>query len=179
MGSSPENPWLRGDKRNISIDFLTIFTINGFNISCSKGKKIPPENRWYLAGKMDKTVTMQNATLLQLIKPYCKGLAFFLIVVLLATRLGSYTHGMFAGPIQEHISQIALVCADEESPEKTPYLFKVKRLLSDIVNPEQIEIVFVLAPALDPQHPAEEFTIPPDVYLDIVVPPDEDPVFFS
>lgn len=128
---------------------------------------------------MDKTVTMQNATLLQLIKPYCQGLAFILIVVLLATRLGSYTHEMFAGPIQEHILQTAIVCADEESPEKTPYLFKVKRLLSDIVNPEQIAIVSVLTPALDPQLPAVKFTIPPDVYLDIVVPPDEGPVFFS
>lgn len=114
-----------------------------------------------------------------MIKPYCKGLAFLLIVVLLATRLGSYTHEMFVGPIQEHISQIAAVCADEESPEKTPYLFKVKRLLSDIVNPEQIEIVFVLTPALDPQLPSQKFTMPPDVYLDIVVPPDEDPVFLS
>ncbi|PKN11356.1 MAG: hypothetical protein CVU69_12735 [Deltaproteobacteria bacterium HGW-Deltaproteobacteria-4] len=128
---------------------------------------------------MDKTVTMQNATLLQMITPYCKGLAFLLIVVLLATRLGSYTHEMFAGPIQEHISQIAAVCADEDSPEKTPYLFKVKRLLSDVVSPEQIEVVFVLAPALDPQFPSQKFTMPPDVYLDIVVPPDEDPVFFS
>lgn len=128
---------------------------------------------------MDKSVTMQNTTLLQLIKPYCKDLAFLLIVVLLATRLGSYTHGMFAGPIQEHISQVALVCADEESPEKTPYLFKVKRLLSDIVNPEQIKIVSILSPALDPQFPAQKFTMPPDVYLDIVVPPDEDPAFFS
>ncbi|MDZ4185656.1 MAG: hypothetical protein U1D97_11840 [Desulfuromonadales bacterium] len=122
---------------------------------------------------------MQNATLTKTIKPYCKGLAFLLIVVLLATRLGSYTHEMFAGPIQEYIFQTAIVCADEESPEKTPYLFKVKRLLSDIVKPEQIELVFVLAPALDPQLPAQEFTMPPDVYLDIVVPPDEAPLFFS
>jgi hypothetical protein len=121
----------------------------------------------------------KNAALLQLIKPYCKGLAFLLIVVLLATRLGSYTHEMFAGPIQEHIFQTATFCADEESPAKTPYLFKVKRLLSDIVNPEQIKIVFVLAPALDPQFPDQKFTLPPDVYLDIVVPPDEYPVFFS
>jgi len=121
----------------------------------------------------------KNAALLQMIKPYCKGLAFLLIVVLLATRLGSYTHEMFAGPIQEHIFQTATFCANEESPAKTPYLFKVKRLLSDIVSPEQIEIVFALTPALDPRLPLLKLTMPPDVYLDIVVPPDEDPVFFS
>jgi hypothetical protein len=106
-----------------------------------------------------------------MINSYGKSLAFLLIVILLATRLGSYTHEMFAGPIQEYISQIAAVCADEESPEKTPYLFKVKRLLSDVVSLEQIEIVLVLAPAL----PRQKFTMPPAVYLDILVPPDEDP----
>lgn len=104
----------------------------------------------------------------------CKSLAFFLIVVLLATRLGSYTHEMFAGPIQEYISQAATVCADEESPAKTPYLFKVKRLLLDVANVEQVEIVIALSPALDPQFPLQKFSKPPEVYLDIVVPPDED-----
>lgn len=104
----------------------------------------------------------------------CKSLAFFLIVVLLATRLGSYTHEMFAGPIQEYISQAATVCADEESPAKTPYLFKIKRLLLDIANVEQIEIVIALSPALGPQFPLQKFSKPPEVYLDIVVPPDED-----
>lgn len=108
-----------------------------------------------------------------MIKSFSKSLAFLLIIVLLATRLGSFTHEMFAGPIQEHISQIATLCADEESPQKTPYLFKVKRLLSDVVSPEQIKIVIVLSPALDPQLPLQKFTMPPEVYLDIVVPPDE------
>lgn len=114
-----------------------------------------------------------------MIKSYSQSLAFLLIIVLLATRLGSYTHEMFAGPIQEHISQIAALCADEESPEKTPYLFKVKRLLSDVARLEQIEIVSFLAPVLDPQHPQLKLTMPPDVYLDIVVPPDEDPASIS
>jgi hypothetical protein len=86
---------------------------------------------------------------------------------------------MFAGPIQEHISQIAALCADEESPKKTPYLFKVKRLLSDVVSLEELKIVFALAPALDPQRPQLKLTMPPDVYLDIVVPPDEDPASIS
>jgi hypothetical protein len=110
-----------------------------------------------------------------MIKACCKSLAFFLIVVLLATRLGSYTHEMFAGPIQEYISQIAAVCADEESPEKTPYLYKIKRLLSDIASLEQVEIVIVLSPALDPQLHRQKFTMPTEVYLDIAVPPDETP----
>jgi hypothetical protein len=110
-----------------------------------------------------------------MIKACCKSLAFFLIIVLLATRLGSYTHEMFAGPIQEYISQVAALCADEESPAKTPYLFKVKRLLSDIVSLEQIKLVIVLSPALDSPFPLQKFSMPPEVYLDIVVPPDEAP----
>jgi hypothetical protein len=114
-----------------------------------------------------------------MIKAYCKSLAFFLIVVLLATRLGSYTHEMFVGPIQEYISQIAAVCADEESPEKTPYLYKVKRLLSDVASLEEMEIVIVLTPALDPQLPRPKFSMPPEVYLDIAVPPDEVPSYVS
>lgn len=107
------------------------------------------------------------------IKACSQSLSFFLIVVLLATRLSSYTHEMFVGPIQEHISQAATVCADEESPAKTPYLFKVKRLLLDVASVEQIEIVIALSPALDPQFPLQKFSMPPEVFLDIVVPPDE------
>jgi len=110
-----------------------------------------------------------------MIKACCKSLSFSLIIVLLATRLGSYTHEMFVGPIQEYISQAATVCADEESPAKTPYLFKVKRLLLDVASVEHVEIVIALSPALDPQFPRQKFFMPPEVYLDIVIPPDENP----
>jgi hypothetical protein len=123
---------------------------------------------------MTNTTRRENILQYPMIKACCKILAFFLIVVLLASRLGSYTHEMFAGPIQEYISQAATVCADEESPAKTSYLFKVKRFLLDVASVEQGEIVLVISPALDPQFPLQKFSIPPEVYLDILVPPDED-----
>jgi hypothetical protein len=128
---------------------------------------------------MTNITRREKILLYPLMKAGCKGLAFFLVVVLLATRLGNYTHEMFVGPIQEYISQAATVCADEESPAKTPYLFKVKRLLLDVANVEQVEIVIALSPALDPQFPLQKFSMPPEVYLDIVVPPDEDPSCLS
>lgn len=111
--------------------------------------------------------------------PMIKSLSLILIVVLLATRLSNFTHEMFAGPIQEYISQTATVCSDEDSPAKTPYLFKVKRLLLDIASVEQADIVITLAPTLDPQFPLQLFFMPPEVYLDIIVPPDEDASFAS
>lgn len=108
-----------------------------------------------------------------MIKFLCKSLAFFLVVALLTSRLGTYSHEMFVEPIQEFISQTAAVYDDASPQGKTSYILKVKKLLSDIANLEQLEISTVISPALETEVVLQKFTMPPAVYLDILVPPDE------
>lgn len=112
---------------------------------------------------------------------FCVSLSLFLVVALLTSRIGSYTRELFVGPIQDHISHAATVCADDDPLSDNSYIFKIKRALFEVASPglDQVEIAFILPPSFDQQFVSQQFTMPSDVYLDILVPPDEYAPFTS
>lgn len=114
-----------------------------------------------------------------MINSLSRHLAFLLIVTLLVSRLGNLTHERFVEPIQEYISHEATVYSDDSGKGKTPYILKSKKMLPDISNLEEIVIDLTLPAGLEIEVVLQKFTMPPKVYLDILVPPDESPSYAS
>lgn len=114
-----------------------------------------------------------------MIKYLTKNLAFLLIVSLLVSRLGTFTHEMFVEPIQEFISQEATVFSDDSPKGKTTYILKVKKLLPDVTTLEEIMLDLTIPSVIKTELVLQIFTMPPKVYLDILVPPDVSPAFTS
>jgi hypothetical protein len=99
-------------------------------------------------------------------------LAFFLVLVLLTVRLGSYADETFATPIEDVIFDVAFIAAAEGSGQTKPPLFKPKRA-ADLAFCETDALIPAYLPPVAVLTPHTPFRSWLDVCLDIFVPPDE------
>lgn len=101
-----------------------------------------------------------------------KTLSFFLILVLLASRLATFSHDFFVEPIQDNISHAATLSADDECGGSYNFA-KAKKLAFDLPVLELTENDYSLPSTLDSQIAHQPFIDPLEVFLDILVPPDD------
>lgn len=103
-------------------------------------------------------------------RPLARILAFCMILVLLAVRLGSFSEEVFVTPVEDAIFDVAFVSADEKSPQ-TKYQIKSKRafecalLQYDVPPIPSLRVIAALpayVPVFFPDDIASEIFIPPE-----------------
>ncbi len=100
-------------------------------------------------------------------------LAFSMILVLLAVRLGSFSEEAFITPIEDAIFDVAFVSADEKGPQTKPQAVKSKRALEcDVLHYDVPMPRPVLTTAVRPMHVPTFF--PEEVAFEIFIPPEAD-----
>lgn len=103
--------------------------------------------------------------------PFCsKILAFSLVLILLTVRLGSFSQETFVQPVQDVIFQTAKVCEDDVKHK--PSALKSKRATGEAVA-SATQLLVQFFPLETRLMPCLSCQAPPEVYLDIFIPPDE------
>ena len=107
-----------------------------------------------------------------LLRPLARALAFGLILVLLAVRLGTLTEEVLVTPIEDAIFGVAFI-VDAEKERLSKLLVNKVKCQFDCVVPQGQSPVGALLPAgtVKPEHiPA---FLPRDLVADIFIPPEE------
>ena len=98
-------------------------------------------------------------------------IAVVLILAILTMRIGSVSHFSFVKPIQNYISKASSLQEDNIRQKVT--FFKIKRSLQDVAPDSSSSGLPPYLPFVSRLVPKPSFQALPEVYLDILLPPDE------